>query len=525
MKRRNFIKTATAFSAPIFFNGMQVAAITNSSLFPIINNAYNDKVLVIIQLNGGNDGLNMLVPLDRYNQLMNVRSDIMIPENQLLGMTNNLALHPTMSGVKNLYESGKLTTIQSVGYPNQNRSHFRSKDIWMTASEADEFISTGWLGRYFDTQLPDYPADYPNTQHPDPIAITIGSLVSETCQGVGSNFSLALRDIESLSPLSEGATGDLPDNYYGKELGFLRNAIAQTNAYGETILSAAEQGNNLSALYPTAGSNPLADQLKIVANLISGGLQTKVYVVSLGGFDTHANQVVGADTTTGEHAQLLSQLSEAMNAFQDDLQRLGVEERVLGMTFSEFGRRIRSNGSLGTDHGSAAPLLVFGSCVNPSVIGENPEIPEEVGIQDGVQMQYDFRSIYGSLLVDWFDASEEDVRTYLFNDFQYLPIIQGCELSTSTANLPVLTKEKELVIANFPNPFTHATTIQFDSDGEWMKLSLFNAKGAEIKVLANRQFAKGSHQIIYYGSRLPAGNYYIRLQTNRKQRTQLVVKM
>lgn len=524
MKRRNFLKSATALSAPVFLNGLQVAAMSNSSLLPIINSAPNDRVLVIIQLNGGNDGLNMLVPIDQYDKLMGVRENVMIPENQLLPFTDTLSLHPAMSGVKNLYENGNLSILQSVGYPNQNRSHFRSTDIWTSASAADEFISTGWLGRHFDGQHPTFPTDFPNEDHPDPIAITIGSLISETCQGVGANFSLAIRDVESLAPLSEGVGSDLPDNYYGEQLGFLRNAIAQTNAYGDTIIAAANKGNNLSNLYPETGANGLADQLKIVANLISGGLQTKVYIVSMAGFDTHAEQVMDNDPTQGIHAELLAELATAMDAFQDDLKQLGIAEKVIGMTFSEFGRRIQSNGSSGTDHGSAAPLMVFGSCVNPTILGNNPEIPDEVGVQDGVQFQYDFRSVYGSLLVDWFEASEADVRNYLFSDFQYLPIIQGCQQTTSTNNIPII-ENSELQVINFPNPFIHETTIQFAANNEWMKLSVFDARGGLVKVLANQRFSKGTHQIIFDGKHLPAGNYYFHLQTNRRQQARLMVKM
>ena len=526
MKRRNFLKSATAISVPVFMNGFQVAAIANSSLFPIINSAENDRVLVIIQLNGGNDGLNMVVPLDMYDKLMTVRENVMIPQSELLSLNDTISIHPAMADVKNLFDDGKLSLIQSVGYPNQNRSHFRSKDIWMTASDAEDFISTGWLGRYFDGLHPTYPTDYPNDNYPDPIAITIGSLVSETCQGVGSNFSLALRDVESLSPLTEGVGSELPDNYYGQELGFLRTAIAQTNAYGETILLAADKGNNLSNLYPDAGVNGLADQLQIVAKLISGGLKTKVYVVSLGGFDTHADQVVEGEPSTGAHAGLLANLATAMYAFQDDLKQLGIQEKVVGMTFSEFGRRIKSNGSFGTDHGSAAPLMVFGSCINPSIIGDSPEIPDEVGVQDGVQMQYDFRSIYGSLLVDWFDATEEDVRNSLFTDFQYLPIIEGCEISTSINDVPILTAQHELTISNYPNPFIHSTTFNFESKGEWMKLSVFDARGAEIKVLTKQHFSRGKHQIAFNAYNLPAGNYYYRLQTaDSRQQTKLMVKV
>lgn len=501
---------------------MKVAAITQSSLFPIVNNNDTDRVLVIIQLNGGNDGLNTFIPLDQYDRLMGVRANIMIPQNQLLTVENTMAFHPAMSSLKQIYEEGKMTLVQSVGYPNQNRSHFRSKDIWTSGSEANEFISTGWLGRYFDSLHSGYPEGYPNDNHPDPIAITIGSLVSETCQGTGSNFSLALQDPFALSPLAESEGSEVPDNYYGKELSFLRTAIAQTNAYGEVILQAAEKGNNASTLYPEAGTNSLADQLKVVANLISGGLKTKVYIVSLGGFDTHSDQVVINNPQQGEHAALLQQLSEGILAFQDDLKRLGLEQRVAGMTFSEFGRRIASNGSFGTDHGSAAPLVVFGACVNAGVIGENPEIPEEVAVQDGVQMQYDFRSVYGSLLMDWFGAAEATVQTLLHEDFQYIPLIEGCDQTTSIEDL---FKEKEtLYIQNYPNPFSSQTTISFDSKGEWIRLSVFNAVGSELHVLTNQHFPKGRHTISYATQHLPAGNYYYRMQTERGVVARLMVK-
>lgn len=523
MKRRNFLKTATAISAPVFLNGVQVAAMANSSLFPLINNTDNDRVLVIIQLNGGNDGLNTLVPLDQYDRLMPVRENIMIPQSKLIPLGNSIGLHPSMSAMKNLHDNGNLSIIQGVGYPNQNRSHFRSTDIWISASDAAEFISTGWLGRYFDPKHSTFPEGYPNEDNPDPIAITIGSLVSETCQGVSANFSMAIRDVDALAPLSEGAGDTLPDNIYGKQLGFLRNAIAQTNAYGETILQAADKGNNLSTLYPENGTNDLADQLKIVANLISGGLQTKVYIVSLGGFDTHGDQVIGSDTTNGEHATLLEKLSVAMNAFQDDLQQLGLAERVVGMTFSEFGRKIQSNGSLGTDHGSAAPLFVFGNCINPSIIGDNPIIPEEVSVQDGVQMQFDFRSVYASILMDWFEASESDVRNFLFSDFQYLPIIQGCE-QTTTSTIDVSPTE-QLKVTTYPNPFTTQVTLQFETKEEWIKLSLFDSRGSVVALLTNQRYSRGNHQITFNSEHLAAGNYYFHLQSDRRQATGLMVKI
>lgn len=516
MKRRKFLQTTSAASIPLFLSGMKVGALPKSSFFPTINDS--DRVLVLIQLNGGNDGLNTLIPLDQYSNLANARQNILIPENNVLQLEDGIGFHPVMTGMKSLYDNAKMNIIQSVGYPNQNRSHFRSLDIWTSGSAAEEFLSTGWLGRYFNNLHPSFPEDYPNDDCPDPFAITLGSIVSETCQGPSTNFSMALSDPENLTTIIEGEEGTLDLNTcYGYELDFLRTSIKQTNAYADSIETAVNNGNNV-AQYP--GDNRLAEQLKIIAQLISGGLQTQVYVVNLGGFDTHAAQIADS-TTTGFHADLLQTLSDAVAAFQEDLELLGLNERVVGMTFSEFGRRIRSNDSLGTDHGTAAPLFVFGTCINPAIIGENPEIPEEVDNLEGVPMQYDFRSVYGSILMDWFEVSEDDVKSLLYEDFQHIPIIQLCN---TTATIDSSTEAEEIESYNFPNPFTDWTTIVFKTKNEWARVSVYDVLGNELKVLAERQFSTGEHRINFEARDLPSGNYYYRIVTKDRQKTKGMVK-
>ena len=459
-----------------------------------------------------------MIPIDQYSNLANARQNILIPENSVLTIEDNAGFHPVMGGMQALYNDGKMNIIQSVGYPNQNRSHFRSLDIWTTGSAADEFLTTGWLGRYFDSLHPGFPQDYPNDDCPDPFAITLGSIVSETCQGPATNFSMAVIDPENLATIIEGEEGSLDLNTcYGYELDFLRTSIKQTNAYADSIETAASNGNNL-AQYP--GDNRLAEQLRIIAQLISGGLGTQVYVVNLGGFDTHALQIADS-TTTGLHAELLQTLSDAVAAFQEDLELLGLNERVVGMTFSEFGRRIKSNDSLGTDHGTAAPLFVFGTCINPGIIGENPEIPEQVDNQEGVPMQYDFRSVYGSILMDWFEVSEDDVKDLLYEDFQHIPIIQLCD-STSTSD--PANEIGEIETYNFPNPFTDWTTIVFTTKNEWARVSVYDVLGNELKVLAERQFTAGKHRINFEARDLPSGNYYYRIVTKDRQKTKGMVK-
>ncbi len=518
MKRRKFLRAAagTAASLPFFLHGTPLNTLSRSALFSGVD-PESDKVLVLIQLNGGNDGLNMILPMDQYSNLRQVRSNIIIPENRVLSLTDTLSVHPNMEGVTNLYDEGKMGLVQSVGYPNQNRSHFRSSDIWTSGSPAEEFWANGWLGRWMDTLYDNYPTGFPNETYPHPFAITMGSSTSETCQGVASNYSLSLSDPFSLTPLLEGIGGELPDTPYGDELSFLRSAIAQSNAYGEVITEVANAGSN-GVDYPD--DNRLAGQLRNVALLVSGGIQTNVFVVNLGGFDTHSNQVEADDTTQGNHAELLKTLSEAIAVFQADLAALGLEDRVLTMTFSEFGRRIRSNGSLGCDHGTAAPLMLFGACVNSQVLGNNPEINPNAEVGEGVPMQYDFRDIYGSILMDWFEVEESTVKNLLYEDFTHLPILKNC--TTVATDDPSLIP---IALDVFPNPFGGSFTIKFTSENEHAKIDVFDALGAQIQNISNKKLPAGQHNINVDLSHLPAGVYFIRVRLGNRVQTKRLVKM
>lgn len=516
MKRRNFLRLGS-LGLPIMLNGIPVTAMRKSNWSALLSN--NDKVLVLIQLSGGNDGLNTFIPMNQYDRLANIRSNIIIPENQLIKDTTH-GFHPALAPMKSIYDRGKMGVLQSVGYPNQNRSHFRSTDIWTTGSSAEEVITTGWLGRYFELEHPMYPEDYPNDQDTDPFAVTLGSLVSNTCQGNVANFSLAVRNPNNPSELTESSGENLYSNLtYGQHLEFLKTNIAQTNAYGEVIGSAAANGNNLANY---TDNNSLSQQLKNVALMISGGLSTKVYVVNLGGFDTHAAQVLEGEPTEGEHARLLATLSQATSEFMNDLGRLGLEERVLTMTFSEFGRRIKSNDSFGTDHGSAAPLMLFGSCVRQGFIGNEPEIPAMVGDGDGVAMQYDFRDVYGSVLMDWFEVEKRDVKNILHEDFRYISLLEGC----STIGTHPTFADEPFKVNHFPNPFIQQLQIEFESNDEWIRLIIFDEVGREIQVLLNERKQAGRHLVTFNANHLPVGNYYYHLVGEGERRlTKLVVKI
>lgn len=516
MKRRQFIQSGSLMSLPVLLGGLEVSAISRTALFNMVNNG-DDKVLVLVQLNGGNDGLNMVIPMDQYSGLSQVRPTLMLPESGVLKLTDKTGIHPSMTGLHRLFNEEKMAVVQSVGYPNQNRSHFRSTDIWTSASDADEYLSTGWIGRYLDLKYPGFPTDYPNADCPDPFAITLGAVVSETCQGPVTNFSFTLVNETSVKLVEETVAAPADNTCYSNEVDYIRTTIKQSNAYATNVLNAFDKGNNL-VTYPEA--NRLGDQLKIVANLISGGLGTKIYVVSLGGFDTHANQVLIGEAENGDHATLLKTVSDAVTAFMEDCVALGIHQRVAGMTFSEFGRQIRANNSYGTDHGTAAPLLVFGTCVNQGVYGQNPEITADIAPQEGVPMQFDFRSVYASLLVDWLGVSETDVKTLLFEDFQKIPFIKDCSTPSST-------HETELTIDArlSPNPCTEVTYLNFVNTGSQVHISVMNALGARLDVPVNKTLSSGAHEFAIPVHQYALGSYFVRIAIDNQVRTLKFVKM
>ncbi|MEL7022065.1 MAG: DUF1501 domain-containing protein, partial [Bacteroidota bacterium] len=395
---------------------------------------------------------------------------------------------------------------------------------WTSGSPAEEVWTDGWLGRYFDTQFPGYPTDYPNSNNTDPIALSINAQVAETCQGAAGNFSIAVTDPFSLSPLPADVQITPDTTPYGSELSFLYDTLEQTNAYGSVITTAANNGTNM-VTYPS--DNKLANQLATVARLISGGLQTKVYVVTQGGYDTHADQVQQGSPELGDHAELLSQLSAAIAVFQSDLEMQGLQERVLGMTFSEFGRQIASNFSYGTDHGTAAPLMLFGSCVNAGVTGANPDIPDAPQPQEGVAMAHDFRDVYGSILMDWFDVPQATVEGLLYNGFTYMPVATGCNapLSINAEQTSVADTSTDLQLSIYPNPMQQVARVSFYSFDEKVRISIFDAMGREVQVLADRNFSSGQHELTWEAHQLQSGNYYCRLKTKHTQQVKRVVKV
>ena len=425
MQRRDFFRTTIPVMLPALLPGVSLRALAFPLLDGAIRDEGGDRVLVLIQLSGGNDGLNTVIPLEYYDAYHQARTNIAIPADKVLRLQgyDGTGLNPAMPEMQQLFEQGKLTIIQGVSYPQPNFSHFRATDIWLTGADADQILPTGWAGRYLDSQYPQFPQDYPNAAMPDPLAIQVGSLVSPALQGPTLTMGMAISNPTSFYELIGDKTAAVPNSRAGELLAYIREMSVKTDQYAGVIRKAAQKVTKQSGKYPAAGKNPLADQLKIVARLVAGGLRTRIYLVSMGGFDTHAKQTDGADTTVGTHAKLLSRLSEAVHAFMDDLAYLQVSHRVAGMTFSEFGRRIRSNASGGTDHGSAAPVFMFGDGVRAGIVGENPKFPAMLTVNDNVAMQYDFRAVYSTLLEKWFGSDERVAASVLMKDYPVLPVI------------------------------------------------------------------------------------------------------
>ena len=520
MERRKFLKYTTAtLATPFIFQGQWIRAIANDTILDGLN-AYNpDRKLVLVQLNGGNDGLNMVIPISQYDNLAKARGNILVQQSQILKLTDETGLHPSMPELTNLYKEGKVQIIQGVGYPNPNLSHFRSKDILMAASDSNTIISSGWVGRMLNNQFPAYPTGYPNDKQPHPIALSIGSTSSPICQGELANYSSVITNLLS-SYINSSVVTAYPETPFGNELRFVTNTMEQTESYLSVIKAAAAKAKNLSALYPVAGQNTLADQLKIVANLIAGGLQTQIYIVSLGGWDTHSSQVTSlTDKLTGAQPLLLSKVSKAIAAFEDDLKLMNKADEVIGFVFTEFGRRIKSNDSLGTDHGTTWPAIIFGSRVNPGLLGQNPVIPPIVGTSDNLAMQYDFRRIYTGLYKQWFNLENQEITQILGKSF---PEIQVIADSTAVTGHPVLPTEKMKL---WPNPVDDNSQLLFDSDGEYTQILIYSVTGQLVKTHLRQKYPLGRMQIQLQPGPLSSGIYLLVVQRkNGRETLKFVVK-
>jgi uncharacterized protein (DUF1501 family) len=432
--RRTVMGSALSWTVPAFLADTFSALQAQAGSATQATTGKDSTILVMLQMAGGNDGINTVVPYanDFYHRS---RPRIGLKAADVLKLNDELGLHGALTGFKSLYDAGQLSVVQGVGYPNPNRSHFRSTEIWQTASDSEQIEKYGWLGRYFDNAC----------SGADPaVGVTIGSQLPEAffaakpkgvCFSNPQNYRFIangdateeykkLNDLETSGPglpedqgapdmqNSGGSIGMLPAGMPmtgGRAIDFISRTALDAQHSSDEIRGIAARVQNQGE-YP---NSPLAGSLKLVARLIGGGLPTRVYYVSQGGYDTHTNQLA-------TQQRLLQDLGDSMKAFVADMTAQGNMQRVVVMTFSEFGRRVAENANGGTDHGAAAPMFLVGNKVQAGLLGQYPSLAPQDLFQGDVKYNVDFRSVYAGVLENWLKTKSAPI---LGRQFTPLPIV------------------------------------------------------------------------------------------------------
>lgn len=365
MNRRNFLSLTGTFTGGLLVLPEFLHAFGNSNSL-----ITGEQSLVFIQLNGGNDGLNTFIPFE--NDLYYAsRPKIALSKNDVIGKYKGMAFHPALKDFATMQQNGHLSVLQNVGYPEPNRSHFRSQEIWQTASDSNKYLNEGWLGRYLDLQCKEH----------NPIAgINLDNIDNLALKGIEPNF-ITVKDPNKFKSNSETEIVKLSDN---PQLDFVRK-IANSVSEGASEIQKALVNSKSEITYPKTG---LGKNLEWIARLVKGNLNSKVYYTSLNGFDTHDNQLA-------IHKNKLTELNDAVFSFYTELKQAKVLQNVTIVVFSEFGRRVKDNGN-GTDHGTAAPMFIIGGNNKGQIIGNNPNLSD---LDNGdLKYEIDFRSVYASLL-------------------------------------------------------------------------------------------------------------------------------
>ncbi len=369
-------------------------------------NQSTDKTLVIIQLSGGNDGLNTVVPY-RNDIYYKARPNIAIPSEKVLKLNDEVGLNPAMESLRGLYDNGLVNIINNVGYPNPDRSHFRSMDIWQTASESTEYLNTGWIGRYLDAKCVGNCVPYQ--------ALEIDDTLSLSMKGAKVK-ALSVQDPEKLyKQVSANFINKVAQNKAFNEhdnVAYLYKTLAETASSAEflhTKQHAAQKIYKSTNQYP---QGELGQRLKTISELIVSGMPTNIYYVSISGFDTHFNQV-------NQQERLLKNYADSLSVFVNDLKKNNKFKDVAIMTFSEFGRRVKQNASGGTDHGTANNVfLISENLKRPKVLNEAPNLTD---LDDGdLKFSIDFRQIYASLLQDWLKTNDNAILSKSFQSLNLL---------------------------------------------------------------------------------------------------------
>ena len=496
MKRRDFIKSATALTLagtkmPLFAIGRPKHARKSTG------NWGSNRIVILIKLKGGNDGLNTLIPI-RDSIYYNKRPNLGIKAPDALQIKYDTSLHPSLVNTQSLFQQGMMSAIHGVGYPSGNLSHFRSSDVWVTASGVDRVWKTGWLGRMFANDYPDYPANIPD----HPIGIQMGSANLLEFQSDETNMGTILGNDDSLYKIIDenyvtGSLDPAPNSYGGEELKYLRAVDESTYEFSGVIQDAGQKGINQND-YPESG---IGLQMAVAGRLISGGLTTPVYRLNLGGFDTHSNQ-------WNDHRNLLQQLDEAVYAFMKDMGSQGLLDKVLIVTTSEFGRRVKENGSVGTDHGTAGPILLYGSALRGEIIGQQPNL-SDLNRAGNIGVQHDYRQIYSTIMQGWFGLSKTTVQGILQEDYEPLPLVHEPLAMQDSSAVPASFK----LHPAFPNPFNPAAKIQYEiPNPSRVKISVYNISGRKVLDRDLGPMEAGYHSYTLRPSGWSSGTYIIQVE-------------
>jgi len=397
MKRKDFINRSALASGSMLIPGFL------KPLEKTCAASLAEKALVVVQFSGGNDGLNTFVPYtnDIY---YNKRKTIAIPATQILPLDETIGMNPSMAALQEVYDQGWMSVINEVGYPNPDRSHFRSMDIWQTASNSNEFLSSGWIGRYLDNSCSGRDKPY--------AAIEVDDSLSLAMKGLRKN-GMAVKNSGQLyqttrEPFFKDVVENRPMHLSEDNLGYLYKTLISTYSSADYIFKTTKSYKS-TAVYPASG---FASQLKTISQFINSGLPTRVYYVSLGGFDTHVGQIA-------QQGKTLRIFSEGMAAFLKDLNQAGSLQSTMVMVFSEFGRRVEQNSSNGTDHGTANNIMLFGGSLKQK--GILSDAPDLANLQNGdLVYKMDFRSVYATLLQNWLGAGKSPS---LNSDFKTLTFV------------------------------------------------------------------------------------------------------
>ncbi|MFK5959621.1 MAG: DUF1501 domain-containing protein [Lutibacter sp.] len=507
--RRSFLQALGLASAGSMVIGkVNAAAATLTPLSAALAASESENILILVRLKGGNDGLNTVIPYYDYDKYANLRPSLKINTTNSFALSNDFRMPNYMNSLESFWGEGKMKVVHGVGYENQSLSHFSSADIWSSAGNKGEVLQTGVFGRYYEELYPDYLLNPPE----NPPAIQIGGQSNLMFVGEQSSYAFSAANIDQLTQIAENGTAydmqNLPGCDYGDQLGFLRSVNNTTFNYANVIGNAYNKVSN-EVNYE---NNKISKQFALVARLIKGDLKTKIYMVTLDGFDTHAAQATS-------HQKLMSNLTEAISNFYKDLAVQNLDTNVLTMTISEFGRRAKENASDGTDHGAASTMLLFGKGLNGSgFVGNHPDL-SDLDSHGNLKPSNDFREVYASILENLFCIDSAIVDETLRNEYNRLNLGITCSskepndlLTNGFKHYPIYADNTVYV------EFILLRAMQVD-------IQLINMLGQNIGTIHKERHVSGTYRINLnpYGKRYSLGQYIYRIIADGKAYSKSII--